>query len=46
MNDFAEKAVKRFWMNLLNGIEVLLKEGTITEKTTVKKLLTMCKNRI
>ncbi len=36
---FAEEAVKRFYRNLINGLTVLLNEGTITENTTVKELL-------
>ena len=37
--NFAEKAVFRFWMNLKNGLKVLLKENTIEEQTTVGELM-------
>ena len=43
--DYAKKAVKRFYLNLENGIKELIKDKSITENTTVKELLIICKNK-
>lgn len=43
--DFAKKAVERFYRTLINNIADLLKEKMITEKTTVKELLDICEKK-
>ena len=40
---YAEEAVARFYRNLINGLEMLLIDGTITKDTSVGELLEFCK---
>lgn len=43
---YAEKAVRRFWLSLFNGINVLLEQKEITIETTIFQLLEKCKGEI
>lgn len=43
--DFAEKLVQLFYRNLNNGILELLKDKTITTKTTIDELLKIIEDK-
>ena len=45
-DDFVKEAVKRFYRNLKNSLMELLKEKTISMKTTVEELLNIVNKRL
>ena len=44
-NGFAKKAVHRFYITIINNVAELLSKQMITEETTVKELLIICRQK-
>lgn len=47
MTESMKRDLRRWWRNLVNGIEISIEtEGNLTEESTLAELLDICKNKL